>query len=276
MTRLIGIIALLVTIPLLALASPIMWIEGGNGSELYTVNIGTGAITDVGYNGGQGQLIDIAFAPDGTLYGNTRNALYTINTTTGAATLVAVTSTEITDIAFDPSGALYSFIPDGNSGNGQDLVTINPATGTISPVGPINNGNGLGDLSFLGGALYTFDTSDELYRIDLETGAGTPVGNTQPENIEAFQGLASPDNTTLYGVTYRLGADGIDLYTIDPSTAALSLQLTFAANLGEPALGGIDGIAFGPQAASATPEPSTSILAVVGLLRVAFRLRRKS
>jgi hypothetical protein len=70
-----------------------MWVEAVNpqnsSEQLATVNLGTGAVTLIGYNN-VSIIADIAFAPDGILYGTgDPGGLYMINTVTGAATLVA-------------------------------------------------------------------------------------------------------------------------------------------------------------------------------------------
>jgi hypothetical protein len=58
------------------------------GAGLGTVNLLTGAFTDVNPAvGGLNEIQDLTFGPDGTLYGGS-NALYRIDTVTGAETLI--------------------------------------------------------------------------------------------------------------------------------------------------------------------------------------------
>ena len=66
--------------------------------RLFTLNTGTGQPTLIGDIGvaeprhaGNEIVADIAFAPDGTLYGVLDDSLYTISKSTGAATLIGAT-----------------------------------------------------------------------------------------------------------------------------------------------------------------------------------------
>jgi hypothetical protein len=119
-------------------------------------------------------------------------------------------------------------------------------------------------LAFVGRSLYTFNSGDELYSIDPATGTATAVGFGN-RSLDAFLGLATPDGSTLYGVTTTPGpaGSGYNLYMIDTSTGADTFDLNFGSNL---LFGGIEGIAFGPQSQSPPPEPSTILLVGVGVL----------
>src|SRR5213595_1687921 len=101
-----------------------LWICDSAG-EIGTVDGITGMVTLVGNAGTV--LTDIAFNPQGQLFGVDFNALYSINTQTGAATLIGnlnVGSAEMNSLVFDSSGTLYA-----SSTQTKQLYTINTQTG---------------------------------------------------------------------------------------------------------------------------------------------------
>jgi len=79
-----------------------LWVWAGG---LDTVDISTGNVTEVGF--APPGFLDIAFAPNGTLYGINELGLYTINTSTGGDSFVGATSPQITEIGFAPDGTLF-------------------------------------------------------------------------------------------------------------------------------------------------------------------------
>lgn len=70
---------------LTALAAPVLWVND-TGGNIGTVDVATGTVTVIGNT--HQTLVDIAFDPDGNLYGITFTQLFQINKTTAAATLV--------------------------------------------------------------------------------------------------------------------------------------------------------------------------------------------
>ena len=85
------------------------------GSALYTVNIGTGALTRIGAFGGFGDMMDLAVDSAGRMFGvadpnnNTSpSRFYSIDTSTGAATfLFQTTEPCIMGLAFDGADNLF-------------------------------------------------------------------------------------------------------------------------------------------------------------------------
>ena len=149
---------------------------GDNGFGVINLMNGTFTqISDLGptlYN-------DIAYAPDGTLYGLANNgaSLVTFDRTTGNVTPVAsLGGSGIESIAFNPNnGALF-----GASESG--LYTIDPATGQASYIGDFGSPYGCNlwqNIRFdSDGNLYLSNTSGntDIYRVNTDTGNATFVG----------------------------------------------------------------------------------------------------
>ena len=122
---------------------------------------------------------DIAYAPNGTLYGLANNgaSLVTFDRTTGAVTPVAsLGGSGIESIAFNPNnGALF-----GASESG--LYTIDPTTGQASYVGDFGSPYGCNlwqNIRFdSDGNLYVSNTSGntDIYQVNTGTGSATFVG----------------------------------------------------------------------------------------------------
>lgn len=111
--------------------------------DLYTVDLATGAATLVGQSGlsntnGQG----LTFGPGGNLYyagEGTQGLLRTIDKSTGLPT----GSIQLMNYPGDENIPALDFdgrMIFGVAGTGGDLITINPATGEITTIGPIASG----------------------------------------------------------------------------------------------------------------------------------------
>ena len=99
------------------------------------------------------------------------------------------TSGSVADIAAGPDGILYSA---GRSGSDPfTLYVIDPAAGTVTPIGPIGPW-ALEALAFRGGVLYGMSAEGDLLRIDTATGAGEAIGMIPPGPFMTFVGAASP------------------------------------------------------------------------------------
>jgi PEP-CTERM motif len=120
-------------------------------STLYTINLGTGALTSIGSTGLNPPGGGLAFNPSGTLYsaGIATGTVDTLSTSTGART-VGPTMTgaphagslgAMMALGFSSSNTLYA----ANSAREQNgatittvnLVTINPATGVVTDIGAL-------------------------------------------------------------------------------------------------------------------------------------------
>ena len=242
-----------------------------------TVNTVTLTATTIGSTG-VGAMSDIAFAPNGTLYGvNLRglgllpSSLYTISPTTGQATIVgAVGGTGeagLSALAVSPAGTIYAARPVGIALTTQ-LSTLNPTTAVGTNLGSPLTGHGqlldTGDLVFVNGKLYVTDTAGDIDQVDPTTGA---LISSEPTGHTDIVGLAFTDGT-LYGLTSVLS--GNHLLEISPATGA---TVDLGPVSGLPALDSFTGATAVP----AVPEPTTLLALGLGLagLVARSRFRRK-
>lgn len=235
-------------------AAPILWV-GDSSGRLGTVDVATGAATVIGSMGRV--MTDIAFDPSGNLWGTDGGALFSIDASTGASTLVGNMGIGFQNaLVFSSSGVLYAA--------GASLYTVNTSTGAGSLVGAGNGYSSSGDLAFVGGNLYLASgptANDSLWEIDETTGVGTNIGAI---GAGAVYGLATPDNTTLYGLS------GQSIYSINTSTGAGSLIVSYAGGLGA-----AYGTAFRTEAGAPIPEPSALSLVGLALAGLGWVARRR-
>src|SRR3954470_8370809 len=186
-----------------------------------------------------GGLVAASQANAGTLYASTSaggpGELYIINQTTGAMVQdigplndVNNVNYPITGLAFSPvNGVLYGST--GNAGTVDALlVTINPATGLVTPVGafnagPTNTGGTpatMGDLGFdSAGNLYGVSSigGPNLYSINKATGQASLVGSNATLTSTSGGGLAiSPGgvfNGTPTSTRFGTYSSGTGAYT---------------------------------------------------------------
>jgi hypothetical protein len=95
----------------------------------------------------------------------------------------------VADIAAGAGGILYTA-----SRSGSDPFTlygIDPAAGTVTPIGSIGPWN-VEALAFVDGVLYGLSAEGDLLRIDTSTGAGVAIGTIPPGPFMTFVGAASP------------------------------------------------------------------------------------
>jgi aminopeptidase N len=109
---------------------------------IYSVNMNTGALTQIGTNGSSQRTAGLAINPvNGSLWMSLRNTsgavdnIYTVNRSTGISTLIgsAGIGTAIIDIVFDKNGTLFGLAGNGTAVN--SLVRIDTNTGHASIVG---------------------------------------------------------------------------------------------------------------------------------------------
>jgi len=163
-----------------------------------TINLMNGTFTEISSLGGT-LYNDIAYAPDGTLYGLANNgaSLVTFDSTSGAVTPVAPLSAPgIESIAYAPDGTLFGAAPSG-------LYTINPTTGASAFIGSFGNPYNLNlaqNIRFdSDGNLYLSNTSDntDIYQVNTNNGSATFVGEaTGYANLMLMNG-----SQYMYGVS---------------------------------------------------------------------------
>jgi len=171
----------------------------------------------------------------------------------------------ITGLAFHPiTGVLYGST--GNAGSvDARLVTINPATGLVTPIGlfnagPVNSGGTpttMADIAFdLSGNLYGVASigGPNLYSINLLTGQATLVGNNGASTSTTGGGLAISSAGIFYGTptASRFG-------TYNSGTGTYANIANPAKPVGG-AYGALDfdesGILFGLNVGSGSPPPT--------------------
>jgi hypothetical protein len=223
----------MLTLARAAAAAPTLFgaTAGSGPGELYTLNPANGAVlTDVG------PLVDLS----GTHYG-------------------------ITGMVFDPaSGALFGSSANSSAtpANAHDmLVKINPLTGAVLPIGPLNvgAGNTMTDLAIdpATHVLYGIGSvgGPNLYTINTSTGQATLVGTTGIGFTTGGGVDVAPDGT-IYG-----SPDGGRFGTYNKSTGAY----TQIADPGPEPLGGSSGynamsfndtgVLYGVNSANSTTAP---------------------
>ncbi len=189
--------------------------NGGNG-ELVILNPATGAVaTDIG------PLVDGSNNPYG-----------------------------ITGLAFQPgTGVLYGATANGSPTDPGWLVSINPATARVTPIGAFNaiGGGPFGDIAFdpTSKTLYgAYAVGGALYTINLGNGAATRVSSTNSAITtgSAGHGFAADASGNLF--TTPDGAFG-NLYEYNKTTGSAALVAALSdAPLGGGEGGAINALAF--------------------------------
>ncbi|MFA6438875.1 MAG: M1 family aminopeptidase [Bacteriovoracaceae bacterium] len=111
---------------------------------IYSVNMHTGVLTQIGTNGSSQRTAGLAINPvNGTLWMSLRNTsgavdnIYKVNRTTGMSTLVgsAGVGSAINDIVFDKNGTLFGLSGSGTTIN--SLVKIDTSSGVATVIGSL-------------------------------------------------------------------------------------------------------------------------------------------
>jgi hypothetical protein len=256
-------------------AAPLIWI-GDAAGNLVTVDIGTGDQTLIGPMGVT--FDDIAFDPDGNLWGLRSDDLYQINTTTGAA----FGQTEVRSqfgfplggnaMTFGSDGTLYiagSCILDPDTFEvGLGCISAsNPETGQGTILGALGRSPS-GDLAFFNDGLYVTSANfsapggaDDLIRIDFDEVETSPVvGNT---GVQVVFGLDTGADGVMYGVSVS------SIYSIDPATAAATFIRSYT-------IGGPNQANGASFPVTPIPLPGTAVLLLSGFALAGMRSRRPS
>jgi len=231
----------------------ILYALGQDDVNLYTVNQTNGTMTMVGPLGVamSSPFAGMTFGPDGTLYASINDQLYTLDKTNGVASVV---STNVLDFGFSSVSGLAFQTPqpptrlEGVSFIGNQLFSIDPATGAGTLVGSLGGKISPYGIATCSNNLYTFDpNNNRIMIINPNTGlAGTPINigvtNLQGEGDLAFRSdgvgflasALSPDGSMandLYafdvtaGTSYRVGTtdESIDALAFDTNDVLYAL-----------------------------------------------------
>jgi hypothetical protein len=246
--------------------------------DLVTINPATAAVTTVGASGLSStvRIGTLAYHPTDGLFGlgyDTSDALYhfyNFNTSTGAATSIstlgiAASSADGLEYVAGSTNSLILFKSLANNFYGSELNTVNPITGAITATG-VSTGsetdNDYGVYDSLRNKYYTMDDNHFSIRgINTLTGSITPYSTL---NLHYGDGAYSASLDQIL----HTGETGTNLYQINPvSLSSPTLIGSFGAGKE------IIGIAVGPSAGVAAPEPGTLALIAIGGMGFVSRLR---
>lgn len=186
-----------------------VWANDSSG-RLGTINTDTQEVNIIGTM--NTTMTDIAFDPNGNLWGISFSNLYSIDKNTANSTLVGSLGTTANSLAFGADGTLYT----ANS----SLYTVDTTTGAASLVGNGQDSySSSGDLAFVNDTLYLSATQgDRLFSIDTSNGNGTEIGDI---DFSLVYGLAGTSDT-LFGLS------GTALLSIDLATGLGTELFDFA------------------------------------------------
>lgn len=118
----------------------------------------------------------------------------------------------VTGLAFDPAGVLFA--SESSTGEASSLLTIDPATGAATVIGPLVDGDtahaSIPDITFAGAALVGWsENSDDVVSIDAASGAVTVLGDSDISS--AGSGMTALSDGT---VIFAQAAVGSGLFAV--------------------------------------------------------------
>jgi len=194
-------------------------------------------------------LFGMGFAPNGTLYGTDDSnpaEVYQVDPFSGIPTDLGHSSDSAIGSTVGSDGLLYAV---DQNGPGAAFYTIDPNTLAVHVINPDLGFISDGLAVFANGIFYTdalIGGTDVLEAVDPGTGHATAIGSGFDVGI--FAG-ANVDGT-IYA-----GSNTGYLYTIDTATGAAAQAFKITGGSGD-----VDALAF-----NSAPEPSTSVLASLGI-----------
>jgi 6-phosphogluconolactonase (cycloisomerase 2 family) len=212
-----------------------------NSVSMYTIDATSGALTLAGTVPAGTNPSSVTVDPSGKFAyvvnsGSSDVSMYTINAITGAlmSTGTIAAGTFPGSVAVDPSGKFTYVTNCGDllavSGD-VSMYTINPSTGTLSPMGTIGAGGCPVELAVdpSGKFAYVVDGGDlngdgagvSMYGINASTGVLTSIGGIIDAGLSPSSIAIDPSGKFAY-VTDS-DSSNISIYTIDATTGALTL-----------------------------------------------------
>lgn len=180
-------------------------VNAGSGTpdagSLYTFDPASGAATKVRVTGGCFDIMDLAWHPDGTMYGAVNDLLYRIDPATGQATLVTKLQgvSRVMGLAIDHFGNFYvsEIVPNA------PLLVVNPVTGATSKLFDTGvdyiHGLAIRPPSPTGPIIYASgELGTQLVRIDVGASNVTVIGSSRVQGALAV--AIHPDGTTYTAV----------------------------------------------------------------------------
>ncbi len=180
-------------------------------AKLIAINTQTLKAREIGNTGVV--MTDVAFAPDGKLYGISFGTLYRIDPGTGAATTVGnldISSANAFEIDKDGNAYIASSTDGGlyrvDLDNGDTTLIGNYSSTSVSS----------GDLAFYDGKLYLTTANKKILSLDPATGKAL---SSVSISVEEMYGLEQ-SGSTLYGFA------GSTFYSVDPKSGKLVTMST--------------------------------------------------
>lgn len=242
-----------------AVATPLIYVSTG-WHELGTINPETREMKVVGHTTSGDQNLaftDIAFAPNGKLYGVTFTHLYVVDPTTGNSSLVGALGVNGANaLEIDADGIAYMA-----RYNSRQLYEIDLFTGAASDLG-YTGYESSGDLAFFDGELYLTSTTENLIKIDLGTVSGSKVGYHGKDDL---YGLVGTDEG-LYGLGYGSNSN---LFKFNHYTGQANWQFS----TGSAFMNDVYGATY--WTGTEVPEPVAGLMTGFGLAATAMVRRRR-
>lgn len=165
-------------------------------NNLLTVDVETGTAHRIGPT--SAQFTDVAFSPNGRLYGVTGRYLYEIDPTNGWSTLIGShgfgepgSSDGIDSLTFDANGMLFA------AGN-DILISIDPRTGVGTRIGSLSGYRSAGDLAVdAANRLLMTTDSGRLVEAHRDGSGAASIGMLPYDDVYA---LGAADDGRLWGI----------------------------------------------------------------------------
>ncbi len=158
-----------------------------------------------------GNIGDIAFHPNGNLYGLMSNYFISIDLTNCTSTTISQHTTNSNALVADASGNIYAAH--------DSLYSVDPVTGVFTALGELPCTSG-GDLAFHGGNLYMTCMNGDLLEVNISNPiASVILGNLGTGNWYGLWTAHTDCNNSVL-----LAANQNDIYELDLSTVGTTFQ----------------------------------------------------